>query len=85
MKSIACVGDSNTHGGFVLTGSGTMHVVGREVARQFDLISCPLHGVNEIIEGSDMLLDNGRRVALDGHRCACGCSLIASGTFASIG
>lgn len=84
MTSIACVGDANTHGGFIITGSSTMLVLGRQVARQFDLISCPMHGVNEIIEGSDMVLDNGRMVALDGHRCACGCSVIAGGSFASV-
>jgi uncharacterized Zn-binding protein involved in type VI secretion len=85
VTSVACVGDPNTHGGFVMTGSSTMHVLGRPVARQFDLVSCPMHGVNEIIEGSDMLTDNGRSIALDGNRCACGCTLIAPGSAASVG
>jgi uncharacterized Zn-binding protein involved in type VI secretion len=79
------VGDANTHGGVVITGSETMTVSGRQAAREFDLISCPAHGVNPIIEGSDMLMDNGRRIALHGHRCACGCSLIAFGSDATIG
>jgi len=50
------------------------------------LISCPLpgHGVNPIIEGSDMILDYGVPVALHGHRRACGCALIALSTHATI-
>ncbi|NML35509.1 PAAR domain-containing protein [Paraburkholderia antibiotica] len=81
MTSIACVGDSTTHGGFIITGSDTMNVKGRKVARRGDLVSCPIegHGVNPIIEGTDMIMDNGVPVALHGHRCACGCRLIALG------
>lgn len=80
--AIACLGDSTTHGGFVITGSDTMDVMGRKVARRGDLVSCPIdgHGVNPIIEGSDMIMDNGVPVALHGHRSACGCKLAAFGT-----
>jgi uncharacterized Zn-binding protein involved in type VI secretion len=76
---MACVGDSTAHGGFIITGSETMEVIGRKVARQGDMVSCPIpgHGVNPIVEGSDMILDNGVRVALHGHLRACGCKLIA--------
>ncbi|PCE33252.1 PAAR domain-containing protein [Burkholderia ubonensis] len=86
MTSIACIGDPTTHGGSIITGSDTMDVMGRKVARLGDLVSCPIegHGVNPIIEGSDMILDNGVPVALHGHRCACGCQLIAVGTDATI-
>ncbi|KVO40462.1 hypothetical protein WL01_15300 [Burkholderia ubonensis] len=86
MTSIACIGDPTTHGGFIITGSDTMDVMGRKAARRGDLVSCPIegHGVNPIIEGSDMILDNGVPVALHGHRCACGCQLIAFGTDATL-
>lgn len=50
----------------------------RGVARLHDRVSCPEHGENEIIEGSPFFRDCGIPVALDGHRCACGCRLIAS-------
>ncbi|UBM09080.1 PAAR domain-containing protein [Cupriavidus metallidurans] len=86
MTSIAFVGDATTHGGVILTGSDTMIVMGRKAARVGDLVSCPLpgHGINPIIEGSDMLTDNGKAIALHGHRTACGCMLIALGTDATI-
>ncbi|WP_042587813.1 PAAR domain-containing protein [Burkholderia sp. MSHR3999] len=66
--------------------SDTMDVMGRKAARRGDLVSCPIegHGVNPIIEGSDMILDNGVPIALHGHRCACGCQLIAFGTDATL-
>jgi uncharacterized Zn-binding protein involved in type VI secretion len=86
MTSIACLGDPTTHGGRIITGSDTMDIMGRKAARRGDLVSCPIegHGVNPIIEGSDMILDNGVPVALHGHLCACGCRLIALGTDATI-
>ena len=84
MSSIACVGDSTTHGGFIITGSDTMDVFGRQVARVGDLVSCPTHGANPIIEGSDMIMDNGRRVAMYAHSAACGCKLIALGDHVTI-
>lgn len=86
MTSIAYAGDPTTHGGVILTGSDTMIVMDRKAARKGDLVSCPLpgHGVNPIIEGSDMLTDNGKPIALHGHRTACGCMLIALDTHATI-
>ncbi|MES2016217.1 MAG: PAAR domain-containing protein [Pseudomonadota bacterium] len=43
-------------------------------------MTCPKpgHGMNKIIEGSMTYEIGGRLVALHGHKCACGCTLIAS-------
>jgi uncharacterized Zn-binding protein involved in type VI secretion len=85
MTSIACVGDKTTHGGVVISGSDTMNIAGRKAARVGDLVSCPEHGTNPIIEGSDLAVDvDGRKFALHGHRTACGCRLIALGDHATI-
>ncbi len=68
MHSIARVGDDTNHGGKILTGSVTMRVDGRSVARVGDLVSRPEHGTNRIIAGSDVLKDDdGRRIALYGY------------------
>ncbi|MBU9211468.1 PAAR domain-containing protein [Burkholderia multivorans] len=88
---IIVVGDVTSHGGRVVTGSET-HLVGdKGIARLFDLVDCPMtypdgrpHGRNKIIEPHPTFTINGRRVALHGHRCECGCTLIGSGT-ASVG
>jgi len=78
MTSIACVGDETTHRGRIITGSDTMDIKGRRVARLGDLVTCPEHGTNPIIQGSDMLTDtNGKGVALHGYLTACGSRVLA--------
>lgn len=78
MPNFVRIGDANDHGGNVLTGSTTMKFERLGVARIGDRVSCPKHGENVIVEGSEFFRDGGIPVALDGHRCACGCRLIAS-------
>lgn len=78
MKGIIRIGDKNTGGGSVLSGSTKMKFMGTGVARQGDPVSCSIHGQNSIAEGHPTFKDNGIPVALNGHRCACGCVLIAS-------
>ncbi|MEI2266672.1 PAAR domain-containing protein [Erwinia sp. CGal63] len=80
MKGIIRTGDAHTGGGRVLSGSTTMSFDGRGVARLGDPVSCPLsgHGQNLIVEGHAFFKDRGVPVALQGHKCACGCVLISS-------
>jgi len=78
-RDIILVGDRTSHGGGVITGSATDAIAGRAIACLGDLVSCPKHGVNRIVEGDPATLVNGRPVALAGHRAACGCTLIGSG------
>lgn len=70
-----------THGGQVLTGSGRMRINGKGVVRKGDRVSCPRDGHEDctVIEGDEGLTDQGVPIALHGHRCSCGCTLIASG------
>lgn len=78
MKGIIRIGDTTTHGGQVLSGSGRMNFAGMGVARLNDLVSCPLHGDTTIIEAHPSFKDLGIPVAFHGHRCGCGCTLISS-------
>jgi uncharacterized Zn-binding protein involved in type VI secretion len=80
-------GDKTTHGGAVLSGSGTLFFGGISVARKGDKVSCPIpgHGPTTIIEGNANYLDNGIPVAFHGHKCGCGCTLIASFIPARVG
>lgn len=80
MKKTICVGDKTSHGGFVLTGSSQINIDGKSVARKYDLVSCPAHGLNNISEGDENHCDNGLAIALEGHRCACGAILISAGS-----
>lgn len=80
MKGIIRIGDKNTGGGTVVSGSANMIFSGIGVARLGDPIICPIigHGPNIIAEGHPTFLDHGIPVAFDGHRCACGCALLTS-------
>jgi uncharacterized Zn-binding protein involved in type VI secretion len=84
MSSFIVEGDSTSHGGKVISGSDRIKIRGRRAARKGDIVSCPVHGDNEIIEGSDRMKDAGVPLALDGHRTQCGCVLIASSGAARI-
>lgn len=80
MRKTICVGDKTSHGGVVLTGSAQVSIDGRFVTRKSDRVSCPKHGINNIIEGDESHCDNGFPIALEGHHCACGATLISSGS-----
>ena len=78
--SIIRLGDPTSHGGKVISASATHTIGGLGIARVGDSVACPVagHGVNPIVEGAPTFLIDGRMVALQGHRSACGCMLISS-------
>nr|WP_315219350.1 PAAR domain-containing protein [uncultured Duganella sp.] len=84
---IVRLGDVTSHGGSVVSASPTHRIGGLGIARMGDQVSCPIpgHGVNIILEGATTYLIAGRMVALQGHKCACGCALISSLATASYG
>lgn len=77
MRSVIRQGDSLLeHGGIVLEGRYLCY--GRPLACLGDAVKCNLHGMTRIAQGSDLVQFDDRPVALDGHRCACGCTLVSS-------
>lgn len=84
MSNLILEGDFTSHGGKVISGSDRIKIHGRRAARKGDLVSCPLHGDNEIIEGSDRMKDGNMPLALDGHHARCGSILIASSGVAKV-
>lgn len=74
------LGDPTSHGGIVISASNTHLIDGIGIARVGDRVTCPMpgHGINPIVEGAPTYLIGGRMVALQGHHCACGCTLISS-------
>ena len=70
-RPICCEGDMTTHGGKVIKASGSFTIDGRRVARIGDLVSCPLHGINPIIQGDTATLDESIPLTLHGHKSAC--------------
>ncbi|WP_392563936.1 PAAR domain-containing protein [Orbus wheelerorum] len=79
MKGVIRLNDRHSHGGLVVSASGGMFA-GKPVALIGDYVTCPIegHGVNRIIEGHPNWRMNGKNVAVDGCRSACGCYLIST-------
>ncbi|AIO38773.1 PAAR motif family protein [Burkholderia cenocepacia] len=78
MNKLVYEGDATSHGGKILTGSDRIKVKGRRAARIGDRVSCPIHGDNEIIEGSGRMKDGTTPLSRDGDHTRCGAVLIAS-------
>ena len=77
MKPVIRQGDTlKEYGGEVLEGHYLCH--GLPVACQGDTVRCDKHGRNKIAEGSGLMQMDDRPIALDGHRCDCGCTLVSS-------
>ena len=79
MKPIIRKGDSTDHGGTVLDGFGLSDLNGRPAAGLGHMVLCPkCQGAYPIVQASSQYMIDGRAVALDGMKTACGASLIAS-------
>jgi len=77
MKPVIRQGDSlREHGGKVLEGHYLCD--DQPIACKGDAVRCNLHGLTHIAEGCDVLQFNDSPVALDGHHCGCGCTLVSS-------
>ncbi|RQR49645.1 PAAR domain-containing protein [Burkholderia sp. Bp9126] len=84
MKNLAYEGDATSHDGKILTGSDRVKVKGRRAARIGDKVSCPIHGDNEIVEGSGRMKDGSTPLSRDGDHTRCGAVLIASSSGAQV-
>jgi uncharacterized Zn-binding protein involved in type VI secretion len=77
MQNIIRQGDTlREYGGKVL--GGHYDCFGKGIACQGDAVACNRHGMTKIVEGSAISQVDGQPVALHGHRCACGCTLVSS-------
>jgi uncharacterized Zn-binding protein involved in type VI secretion len=78
-RGIVRLGDSTDHGGKVVQVGSITVVDDIRIARKGDLVACPkCKGVFPIVEGAKDYFDENIPVALDGHKTACGASLISS-------
>jgi uncharacterized Zn-binding protein involved in type VI secretion len=80
MPNVIVEGDQTSHGGVVVSASGTVSVGGKQVARKGDACTCPIngHGPCTIAEGDPNDTIDGIPVAYAGHKTTCGATLIAS-------
>lgn len=81
MSSIACEGDTTTHGGKIISASATIGVGdgGRRAARLGDLVHCPkCDGTFPIVTSQNPAMKvEGVPLAFHGDKTSCGAVLIA--------
>lgn len=77
MPLIARLGDTSDHGGSISTSASRSKCEGKLIARQGDILDCPIHGPNPIVEHSSKLLCEGKPVARHGDATQCGATLIS--------
>jgi uncharacterized Zn-binding protein involved in type VI secretion len=81
MKALIVIGDKTDHGGTVITCSQLSSTDGKGWARVGDMVSCPrCKGIFPIAQGDNGFRTEGRAVAYDGCKTACGAVLISSQT-----
>lgn len=77
MPLICRLGDTSDHGGAITTSASKTYCEGALIARETDILSCPIHGPNPIVEHSSKLKVEGLFVARQGDHTACGAALIS--------
>ncbi|WP_080420671.1 PAAR domain-containing protein [Burkholderia ubonensis] len=87
-RAMICVGDTTTHGGRVLEGSSSATIDGKPVAGVGHKVLCPqCKGVFPILPDTGRRYPHqiaGRETAIEGMKTACGATLIASQSSASL-
>ncbi|CDL82561.1 PAAR domain-containing protein [Xenorhabdus szentirmaii] len=78
-KAVILLNDTTDHGGKVITAIGGYTYQGVPVAGVGDMVACPTClGTYPIVEGTELLKSQGKLIALEGMKTACGAKLIAS-------
>lgn len=78
-KGVIRLGDTTSHGGKVTSGASDYKVLGKSVALEGDMTICPqCKGTFPIQTSRSERHHNGKAVAYDGDKAACGAALISS-------
>lgn len=80
MPLIARLGDTSSHGGEIVTSASSTTWEGKLVAREGDILDCPIHGPQPIVEHSEKYSVEGKMVARHGDAAACGATLVSGAT-----
>ncbi|AWH87886.1 PAAR domain-containing protein [Limnobaculum parvum] len=78
MKKVIRLNDITSHGGKVITATSSFNIDGVPVALINDLVSCPEHGINPIVECSRSFVENGKGIVVEQCKSACGSIVFSS-------
>ncbi len=77
MPLVIRLGDTSTHGGAMITSASKTLYNGILCCRIGDILDCPIHGPNPVVEGSAKQIVEGQPLARQGDHTACGAALIS--------
>lgn len=78
-RGVIRLGDKTSHGGQVISASETLKALGKSVALDGHMASCPkCKGMFPIQAAGDTNKHHGKNIAFDGDPTACGAKLISS-------
>ena len=78
-RGVIRLGDTTSHGGQVVSASDSYKVMGKAVALEGDMVTCPkCHGEHAIKPVDSTRKHHGKSVAYDGDPTDCGAMLISS-------
>lgn len=78
-RGVIRLGDVTNHGGKVISVSHSPTDMGKPIACIGDMVSCPkCEGTYPIVAGDPSCTINGTPMAFEGHKTACGATLISS-------
>jgi len=78
-RGVIRLGDATDHGGEVITVAHNSTVMAKPIACVGDMVKCPkCKGIYPIVEGDATDTIDGMPVAYQGHKTACGATLISS-------
>lgn len=78
-RGVIRLGDTTSHGGKVISASSTFLVLGKNVACDGDEVFCPkCRGVFKISVGNSDREHQGKKVAYQDDKAACGAALVSS-------
>lgn len=70
------LGDSMTHGATLVSGSADRLVNNIPVCRLGDVVSCPIHGINQIVSVNTTTYTDNKNTVIIGAVAACGAVVI---------
>lgn len=78
-RGVIRLGDKTSHGGEVVSASDNYKVLGKAVALEGDLATCPKCGGKHALKPvASTRKHHGKQVAYDGDPTACGATLMSS-------
>ncbi len=78
VKKIIVLNDATSHGGKVISTSSTFEIESKSVALLNDLVPCPEHRTNPIVESDMNYEENDKWIVVHGCKSACGAVAYAS-------